>query len=62
EPEQFRGADMNAQLEVTQQASLELMVALHESLSIQQRSKLARRIDKLRRDIRGMMKQRNVEF
>ncbi len=62
EPEQFRGADMNAQLEITEQASLALMVALHESLSIQQRSKLARRIDKLRRDIRGMMKQRNVEF
>lgn len=61
-PEQFRSADMNEKLAISNTESVALIVDLHESLTDRQRNRLTRRIDRLRRDIRGMMNQRDVEL
>ncbi|EGN75776.1 hypothetical protein A28LD_0826 [Idiomarina sp. A28L] len=61
-PEQFRSAEMNEKLAISNEKSLLLMVKLHESLTNRQRTRLTRQVDRLRRDFRGMMEQRNVEL
>lgn len=61
-PEQFRSSEMNEKLALSNEESLLLMVGLHSSLTDRQRNRLTRQVDRLRRDLRGMMKQRNVEL
>ncbi|RUO22414.1 hypothetical protein CWE08_04330 [Aliidiomarina iranensis] len=59
-PEQFRSAEMQENLALNRTRTVQLMVALEQSLSPRQRERILRRVDRLRRDLRGMMKQREV--
>lgn len=61
-PEQFRGAAMAATLEDSNQASKEMLIALHGSLSNRQTTRVWQRVTRLQRDLAAMAKQRNVEI
>ncbi|TRW49715.1 hypothetical protein FM042_02335 [Aliidiomarina halalkaliphila] len=60
QPEQFRSDDMVAVLMEHRAVTMELMVKIHGSMTDRQRQRLMRTIDGFRRDVIGMMRQRDA--
>lgn len=61
-PEQFRGSAMVESVAHTNQASKEMLIALHNSLSNRQTTRVWQRVTRLQRDLAAMAKQRDVDI